>query len=360
MDQQKKHRKVLRAAFTKSANELDKLLSEEVALQQVQVAWEVLLQKHENLLIANREIYDTLLQENISEEDLMLEIDCCEGYEKKFIDLRITYGNRQKHVDIGLDEDDRRSRASLAVSKSTLGPVPGAQSENNGGANPESSTMSRLESLMSFVKSEVENEERIFLAAEGFGLNSDMLTIENRKNTIFRPPKRKPSNFEMMIDFIKAFLSMSSIGGFSHITQKNRHPIERFIWFVLVAAAVYGAVILSTLTLTSLSLWHRLSFGQRPARAKIPGDLTHVDVCGPMPESSLDGSSYILAINDDFSKYRTVFFSKEKSDIPNKLACFFKGAEVVGYAVEEMISNNKREFRNKEIEKITDEFGVHH
>ncbi|KAG5868316.1 hypothetical protein JTB14_000265 [Gonioctena quinquepunctata] len=143
MDQQKKHRKVLRAAFMKSANELDKLLSEEVALQQVQVAWEVLLQKHENSLIANREIYDTLLQEDVSEEDLMVGIDSCEEYDKKYIDLRITYGNRQKHVDIGLDEDDRRSRASLAVSKSTLGPVPGAQSENNGGANPESSTMSR-------------------------------------------------------------------------------------------------------------------------------------------------------------------------------------------------------------------------
>ncbi|KAG5887484.1 hypothetical protein JTB14_006970 [Gonioctena quinquepunctata] len=123
MDQQKKHRKVLHAAFTKSANELDKLLSEEAALQQVQVAWEVLLQKHEDLLIANRKIYDTLLQEDVSEEDLMVEIDSCEGYDKKFMDLRITYGNRRKHVDIGLDEDDRRSRASLAVSKSTLGPV---------------------------------------------------------------------------------------------------------------------------------------------------------------------------------------------------------------------------------------------
>ncbi|KAG5869465.1 hypothetical protein JTB14_028273, partial [Gonioctena quinquepunctata] len=141
----------------------------------------------------NREIYDTLLQENVSEEDLMLEIDCCEGYEKKFIDLRITYGNRQKHVDIGLDEDDRRSRASLAVSKSTLGPVPGAQSENNGGANPESSTMSRLESLMSFVKSEVENEERISLAAEGFGLNSvkrqgslSATEVENAEKFIYK------------------------------------------------------------------------------------------------------------------------------------------------------------------------------
>ncbi|KAG5892383.1 hypothetical protein JTB14_035996 [Gonioctena quinquepunctata] len=187
MDQQKKHRKVLRAAFTKNANELDELLSEEIALQQVQVAWEVLLQKHENLLIANEEIYDTLLQENVSEEDLMLEIDCCEGYEKKFIDLRITYGHRQKHVDIGLDEDDRRSRASLAVSKSTLGPgmrkfkLPPIEfkkigvEKKNGGANPESSTMSRLESLMSFVKSEVENEERVSLAAEGFGLNSEDL-----------------------------------------------------------------------------------------------------------------------------------------------------------------------------------------
>ncbi|KAG5876282.1 hypothetical protein JTB14_008760 [Gonioctena quinquepunctata] len=57
-----------------------------------------------------------LYTREVSGEDLMLEIDCCQGYEKKFIDLRITYGNRQKHVDIGLDEDDRRSRASLAVS----------------------------------------------------------------------------------------------------------------------------------------------------------------------------------------------------------------------------------------------------
>ncbi|KAG5880019.1 hypothetical protein JTB14_037408 [Gonioctena quinquepunctata] len=140
---------------------------------EVQVAWEVSLQKHENLLIADRKIYDTLLQEDVSEEDLMVEIDSCEGYDKNIIDMRFTYGNRQKHVDIGLDGDDRRSRASLAVSESTLGPVPGAQSENNGGANPESSTMSRLVSLMSFVKSEVENKERISLAAEGFGLNSD-------------------------------------------------------------------------------------------------------------------------------------------------------------------------------------------
>ncbi|KAG5865222.1 hypothetical protein JTB14_002850 [Gonioctena quinquepunctata] len=70
----------------------------------------------------NREIYDILLQEDVSEEDLMVEIDSCEGYDKKFIDLKITYGNRQKHVDLGFDEDDRRSRASLAVSKSTLGP----------------------------------------------------------------------------------------------------------------------------------------------------------------------------------------------------------------------------------------------
>nr|XP_023029075.1 sodium channel protein Nach-like [Leptinotarsa decemlineata] len=42
----------------------------------------------------------------------------------------------------------------------------------------------------------------------------------------------------------------SSIGGLSHITQENRHPIERFIWFVLVAAAVYGASVLSSLTWT--------------------------------------------------------------------------------------------------------------
>ncbi|KAG5881813.1 hypothetical protein JTB14_004619 [Gonioctena quinquepunctata] len=81
MDQQKKHRQVLRAAFTKSANELDKLLSEEAALQQFLV--------HSLGIMAERIL---------------------------------------NH---------------------------------------------RLESLMSFVKSEVENEEWISLAAEGFVLNSE-------------------------------------------------------------------------------------------------------------------------------------------------------------------------------------------
>ncbi|KAG5861350.1 hypothetical protein JTB14_015721, partial [Gonioctena quinquepunctata] len=133
---------------------------------------QVLLQKHENSLIANREISVTPLQEGVSEKDLMLEIDSCEGYDKVLNYLRITYGNRQKHVDIVLNEDHRRSRASLDVSKFTSGPVPGTHSENNGGANPESSTMSRLKSLMCFLKSEVENKERICLAAEGFGLRS--------------------------------------------------------------------------------------------------------------------------------------------------------------------------------------------
>ncbi|KAG5898332.1 hypothetical protein JTB14_023021 [Gonioctena quinquepunctata] len=173
MDQQKKHSKVLCAAFSKNANEIDKLLSEEA------IAWEVSLQKHKNLLMANREIYDPLLQEDVSEEDLLLEIDSCEGYDKKFIDSRIIYGNRQKHVDIGLNEDDRRFSASLAVSKSTLGPVSDAQSEKNGGATPESSTMR----TMSFVKSEVENEERISSAAEGFGLRSGKSRHEKSNKT---------------------------------------------------------------------------------------------------------------------------------------------------------------------------------
>lgn len=46
------------------------------------------------------------------------------------------------------------------------------------------------------------------------------------------------------------FLSKSSIHGFTHIAATKRHPVEILIWWLLVAAAVYGAFILSSLTLT--------------------------------------------------------------------------------------------------------------
>lgn len=50
-------------------------------------------------------------------------------------------------------------------------------------------------------------------------------------------------------EFITLFFSQSSIHGFPHLAAQKRHPVEVIIWMVLVGAAVYGAVVLSSMTL---------------------------------------------------------------------------------------------------------------
>ena len=43
-------------------------------------------------------------------------------------------------------------------------------------------------------------------------------------------------------------------------------------------------------------------------RATEPFELIHSDVCGPMSESSIGGSSYYVTFIDDFTRYTFVYF----------------------------------------------------
>lgn len=68
-------------------------------------------------------------------------------------------------------------------------------------------------------------------------------TISSRAKTSALP------KLKMLLEFVIFFFENSSIHGFCHII-KRRHPFENFIWLGLVAAAVYGAAVLSSITLT--------------------------------------------------------------------------------------------------------------
>ncbi|KAJ8977557.1 hypothetical protein NQ317_019132 [Molorchus minor] len=90
MDQRKKHRKVLRASFTKVANELEHSLSNpEAERRLIQVSLNILQQKLENLKQADREIYDALLESDASEEDLLADIEGSDHYERKYNTLSV-------------------------------------------------------------------------------------------------------------------------------------------------------------------------------------------------------------------------------------------------------------------------------
>ena len=53
-----------------------------------------------------------------------------------------------------------------------------------------------------------------------------------------------------------------------------------------------------------------------------PGDLVHADVCGPMQEDSFSGYRYFVNFKDDYSKFRSVYFLKQKPEVTNKLKMF--------------------------------------
>jgi hypothetical protein len=57
---------------------------------------------------------------------------------------------------------------------------------------------------------------------------------------------------------------------------------------------------------------HRLPFGTRAKTTKA-GERVHTDVCGPFQES-MSGFKYFVLFKDDYTKFRTIYFLKEKSE----------------------------------------------
>ena len=105
---------------------------------------------------------------------------------------------------------------------------------------------------------------------------------------------------------------------------------------------------------------HRLSFGKRTNAAMKPGDLIHADVCGPMQEGSFKGYRYFVNFKDEFSKYRCVYFMKEKSEVAEKLKYFLAAVKTVGHTVKELLTDGGGEFDNKEVKHITQQIGLNH
>ncbi|UYV63153.1 hypothetical protein LAZ67_2003300 [Cordylochernes scorpioides] len=106
---------------------------------------------------------------------------------------------------------------------------------------------------------------------------------------------------------------------------------------------------------------HRLSFGSREQYASTqPGNLIHVDVCGPMQEVSKGGMRYFVCFKDDFTKYRSVYFLKGKSQVIEKLEQFLLETKTTGHIVKEILTDGGKEFVNKETSKITNKYGINH
>lgn len=62
--------------------------------------------------------------------------------------------------------------------------------------------------------------------------------------------KKITTKLQLFSDFFRLFLTVSTIHGFNHLADTKKHPIEIILWASLVGVAVYGATVLSSLTLT--------------------------------------------------------------------------------------------------------------
>lgn len=101
---------------------------------------------------------------------------------------------------------------------------------------------------------------------------------------------------------------------------------------------------------------HRLPFGTR-SRATEPGERIHTDVCGPFQESML-GYRYFVLFKDDCTKFRMIYFMRQKSEVAEKLSQYLAEAETVGHTIKELLSDNGREFDNKDVRNILQRKGI--
>lgn len=86
-----------------------------------------------------------------------------------------------------------------------------------------------------------------------------------------------------------------------------------------------------------------------------------MDLCGPMEETSLGGAKYFLLIKDDYSRFRTVFFLKNKYETADKIHEFIEKVKVnPGYTIKTIRSDNGTEFVNNKVRKIFIDNGIKH
>lgn len=104
---------------------------------------------------------------------------------------------------------------------------------------------------------------------------------------------------------------------------------------------------------------HRLPFPKSDNKAGKIGELVHTDVCGKMHETSFGGSRYFLLFKDDFSHFRTVYFMKEKSEVPKLIEKFIgKVKSDTSCSVYVIRSDNGTEYVNKSVDLLIEKFGI--
>nr|GFA52330.1 hypothetical protein [Tanacetum cinerariifolium] len=89
--------------------------------------------------------------------------------------------------------------------------------------------------------------------------------------------------------------------------------------------------------------------------------LLHMDLCGPMRISSINGKRYVLVIVDNYSRYTWVHFLRSKDEAPEVIITFLKRITVLLQSPVIIIrTNNGTEFKNQVLKVYFDSVGISH
>nr|GEU42833.1 hypothetical protein [Tanacetum cinerariifolium] len=89
--------------------------------------------------------------------------------------------------------------------------------------------------------------------------------------------------------------------------------------------------------------------------------LLHMDLCGPMRVTSINGKRYVLVIVDDYSRYTWVYFLRTMDETPEVIKNFLKKIFVRLQApVIIVCTDNETEFKNYVLKEYFDSVGITH
>lgn len=92
-------------------------------------------------------------------------------------------------------------------------------------------------------------------------------------------------------------------------------------------------------------------FPKSETKTKSTLELTHLDVCGPMPSTSLSGYEYYLTFIDDYSRKTWIYFLKGKDEVFGKFKEF--KALIANHSekkIKILRTNNGGEYTSKDFE----------
>lgn len=96
----------------------------------------------------------------------------------------------------------------------------------------------------------------------------------------------------------------------------------------------------------------RKTFPTSITRAEKPGELIHIDICGPMSTPSIGGSNVMAVFVDDYSGMVFVKPLKSKADILSSAQDVIAKASASGHKVKRIRTDNAKEFKSKDFAQI--------